>query len=102
MEGFQCYGTCDTTGKGFTRPIFDYSHSVGASVTGGFVYRGSLLPGLYGKYVYADYSFGTVWALTYDGVNPVVNTQLQDTNFAISSFGVDENNELYVLKHHSS
>lgn len=102
MEGFYCYGTCDTTGKGFTRPIFNYSHSIGASITGGYVYRGSLLPGLYGKYIYADYSFGTVWALTYDGINPVINTQLQDTNFAISSFGVDENNELYVLKYSSS
>lgn len=102
MEGFQCYGTCDTTGKGFTRPIYNYSHSIGASITGGYVYRGSLLPGLYGKYIYADYAFGTVWAITYDGINPVVNTQLQDTNFAISSFGVDENNELYVLKYTSS
>ncbi|HMR40829.1 MAG TPA: PQQ-dependent sugar dehydrogenase [Ignavibacteria bacterium] len=102
MEGFHCYGTCDTTGKGFIRPILEYSHSEGASVTGGYVYRGSLLPDLYGKYVYADYSYGKVWCLTYDGINPVVNTLLEDANFAVSSFGVDENNELYIVKHHAS
>lgn len=96
MEGFHCYGTCDTTGKGFTRPVFEYNHSIGASITGGFVYRGALLPGLYGKYIYADYSAGKIWALTYDGINPATNQLLQDTNLLLSSFGVDQNNEIYV------
>lgn len=102
MEGYHCYGTCDTTGKGFTRPIWEYSHSLGSSVTGGYVYRGSLLPGLYGKYIYGDYGAGTVWALTYDFINPATNVQLQDTNFLISSFGVDNNNEFYALKYSST
>ncbi|MEZ4691186.1 MAG: hypothetical protein R3A12_13895 [Ignavibacteria bacterium] len=52
--------------------------------------------------MYADYSYGKVWCLTYDGINPVVNTLLEDANFAVSSFGVDERNELYVLKYHAS
>jgi len=102
MEGFHCYGTCDTTGKGFTRPVYEYSHSLGLAITGGYVYRGSLLPGLTGKYIYADYSFGTVWALTYDGINPTTNLLLQDTNFAISSFGVDQNNEIYACRYSTS
>ncbi len=102
MEGFHCYGTCDTTGKGFTRPVYEYSHSLGLAITGGYVYRGSLLPGLTGKYIYADYSFGSVWALTYDGINPTTNVLLQDTNFAISSFGVDENNEIYACRYSST
>jgi len=102
MEGFHCYGTCDTTGKGFTRPVYEYSHSFGQAITGGYVYRGSLLPGLIGKYIYADYSFGTVWALTYDGINPTTNVQLQDTNFAISSFGVDQDNEIYACRYSTS
>ncbi len=99
MEGFNCYGTCDTTGKGFTRPIFHYSHSIGISITGGYVYRGSLLPGLYGKYIYGDYGSGTVWHLVYDGVNPPTNTLLQDTTWLISTFGEDENNEVYVMRY---
>jgi len=102
MEGFHCYGTCDTTGKGFTRPVYEYSHSFGLAITGGYVYRGSLLPGLTGKYIYGDYSSGTVWALTYDGINPTTNVLLQDTNFALSSFGVDENNEFYACRYSTS
>jgi glucose/arabinose dehydrogenase len=105
MEGFNCYGTCDTTGKGFTRPIFQYTHTSGLSITGGYVYRGSLLPGLYGKYIYADYQYGSVWALTYDGVNPATSVLLHDTTnnaFYMSSFGVDQNNELYVLRYSST
>jgi len=105
MEGSHCYpdtNNCDTTGMGFTRPILEYSHSVGASITGGHVYRGNLLPGLVGWYVYADYVQGKIWALRYDGINPVINVLLQDTNFFISTFGADENNELYVCRHDAS
>jgi glucose/arabinose dehydrogenase len=102
MEGFYCYGTCDTTGKGFTRPIYNYSHSLGQSITGGYVYRGAQLPGLYGKYLYADYGFGTLWSLDYDGINPPANTTLQDTSWLISSFGEDENNEVYILRYSST
>lgn len=42
-----------------TEPIADYSHADGRSVTGGFVYRGSSIPELYGKYVFGEFSFGT-------------------------------------------
>ncbi|MDQ3020061.1 MAG: PQQ-dependent sugar dehydrogenase [Bacteroidota bacterium] len=96
MEGFHCYGPCDTTGMGFTRPIFEYSHAIGYSVIGGYVYRGNLLPDLYGKYIYADEIFAKVWSLAYDGINSPVNTLLQDTTFEIVSLGVDESQELYV------
>ncbi|MBX7043407.1 MAG: PQQ-dependent sugar dehydrogenase [Ignavibacteria bacterium] len=102
MEGFYCYGTCDTTGKGFTRPIYNYSHSLGISITGGYVYRGAQLPGLYGKYLYADYGAGTLWSLAYDFVNPPTNTTLQDTSWSISSFGEDENKEVYILRYSST
>jgi glucose/arabinose dehydrogenase len=102
MEGFYCYGTCDTTGRGFTRPIYNYNHTLGISITGGYVYRGSLLPGLYGRYLYADYGAGTLWSLQYDGVNPPTNTTLQDTSWSISSFGEDENKEVYILRYSST
>ena len=102
MEGFHCYGTCDTTGKGFIRPIHEYTHSVGVSITGGYVYRGSLLPGLYGKYIYADYGTGRIWGLKYDGINPLTNDSIQKATFSVSTFGVDQNNELYFTSYSSS
>ncbi|MFX1366532.1 MAG: PQQ-dependent sugar dehydrogenase [Promethearchaeota archaeon] len=77
-------------------PIFEYSHSVGDSITGGYVYRGSILTDLIGKYVYGDYVSGRIWALEYAGDVVLNNTLLIDTNLKISSFGIDSNNELLI------
>jgi len=101
MEGYHCYpyNMCDTTNMGFTRPIFEYSHAEGYSITGGYIYRGSLLPDLYGKYIYGDYVEGKVWALNYDGINPATSVQILDSNLLIVSFGVDRHNELFVCSY---
>lgn len=80
---------------GLTPPVWSYSHAEGRSVTGGFVYRGSRVPELMGKYVYADYISGRIWALAYDGSNPPENEWIGE-RLSISTFGVDENNELYA------
>jgi glucose/arabinose dehydrogenase len=78
-------------------PVFEYAHSQGnISITGGFVYRGTALPGLTGKYIYADYGSGRIWA--FDPFGPT-NELLVDAPFRISSFGVDENNELHFLEY---
>ncbi len=77
-------------------PIFEYAHSLGISITGGYVYRGSSLPSLIGKYIYTDYGSGKIWALEYDGGIVINNTELIDTNLNIPSFGVDANNELFI------
>mgnify|MGYP002180303295 FL=1 len=56
MEGAHCYDPpvgCDTAG--LIMPFYEYNHNVGESITGGFVYRGSLVPDLYGKYFFADF-----------------------------------------------
>lgn len=78
-------------------PIWEYSHSVGFSITGGYVYRGPNLPDLYGKYIYADYVMAKIWSLEYDGVNPAINNLLLTAPGSVTSFGVDQNQELYVL-----
>ncbi len=94
MEGFHCYNpshNCDTTG--LTMPIWEYGHDVGYSITGGYVYRGSSAASLIGKYIYGDYGSGNIWALDYTNNTPQ-NTLLFPTVHNISTFGVDQNNEL--------
>src|SRR5690554_4203432 len=101
--GWRCYEgkhAYNTSGCGpmsnYEFPIWEYSHSLGNSITGGFVYRGPNQPGLYGKYIYADYGSDDMWALEYDGVNPPVNTLIGSLSGSPTSFGVDEMNELYI------
>src|SRR5690606_31690546 len=45
-----------------TDPIFEYSHSVGGSISGGYVYRGAAMCSYVGRYFYADYITGRVWS----------------------------------------
>lgn len=97
MEGNLCYNPqqgCNQTG--LQQPIWTYGHDQGFSVTGGFVYRGSRLTELTGWYIYGDYGSGRIWALQYDGVNAAVNKELVKTDLSITSFGFDEQNELYI------
>lgn len=95
-EGNHTYNITNCNGN-YTFPIWEYSHSVGFSVTGGYVYRGPNLPGLYGKYIYGDYGTTKVWSLEYDGINPAVNTFLANLPGTLPSFGLDQNEELYLL-----
>jgi glucose/arabinose dehydrogenase len=80
-----------------TPPIAEYSHSQtgGCSVTGGYVYRGQALPEWSGIYLYGDYCSGAIWGLLRTG-DTWENQALFETNFNISSFGMDENGELYL------
>jgi glucose/arabinose dehydrogenase len=50
----------------FIDPIFEYAHSEGISITGGFVYRGEKLPKLKGAYLCGDWGLGGMWALWLD------------------------------------
>jgi glucose/arabinose dehydrogenase len=51
-------GDVFATTNGYTPPLFEYDHQDGVSVTGGFVYRGSGIPALQGKYIFADFQGG--------------------------------------------
>lgn len=95
MEGAHCYpsGPCDQTG--LVLPVAEYDHSVGCSVTGGMVYRGSESPSLEGIYFYGDYCSGRIWGLFGDG-GRWRQILLLDTNLTITSFGEDEAGNLYV------
>jgi len=53
-----------TLGPGrLVQPVAQYTHAVGCSITGGFVYRGRAVPRLAGRYVFGDYCSGTIWSI---------------------------------------
>jgi quinoprotein glucose dehydrogenase len=84
-------------------PIWEYHHDIGKSITGGNVYRGNKVPALEGKYLYADYVSGLVWALDYDErakkvkanylIQPAESLPLK--NMPVITFGEDEEGEVY-------
>lgn len=79
-------------------PVWEYGRSEGISITGGYVYRGKALPDLVGWYVYADYGSGNIWALRMEN-GEAVNRLLTHADILISTFGVDEHDELYICAH---
>ena len=78
-------------------PAFEYSHDVSCSITGGYVYRGAALPELRGIYFYGDWCSGNLWAAWRDPDGVWQNLLFSATGMQISSFGEDEDGELYVL-----
>ena len=79
-------------------PIWEYDHRIGKSITGGFVYRGSDLPELRGRYVYADYVAGRMFALKYNSDSSRIesNMSIPWNGLPVASFGEDEAGELYI------
>ncbi len=98
-EADDCYNPKDNCQQpGLIDPVWDYTHANGdISITGGYVYRGKKLPGLVGKYVYGDYASGRIWALEVPANGSVKNDLVVNKSASISAFGVDEQNELYLL-----
>jgi glucose/arabinose dehydrogenase len=81
-------------------PIDVYGHSLGCSVTGGFVYRGSALRWLRGWYVFGDYCSGRIWRLLFRNGRLEFDHRLwRDTALNISSFGETSRGELLVVDH---
>jgi glucose/arabinose dehydrogenase len=82
--------------EGMIDPVAEYSHPEGGcSVTGGYVYRGSL-PEWNGIYLYGDYCTGMIWGLL--NTDGSWQTQLLfDVEVTITSFGQDEAGEIYLV-----
>lgn len=110
MEGTLCTnlpGDPPCNPSSFTLPIVDYDHGQGCSVTGGYLYRGSAVPelklasppaaGLFnGVYVYGDFCSGTIWRISATASGGVSNSVLLSSGLRITTFGEDENGEIYV------
>jgi glucose/arabinose dehydrogenase len=87
---------CSAT-ETYIDPVNSYGRSEGASVTGGFVYRGSAIPKLYGHYVFADFVEGKIWYLSQTNSSQYVRTLAIDSNFNISHIAQGNDGELYVV-----
>jgi len=95
-EGSHEYDPPSAGDSKLTFPVAEYSHADGGcSVTGGYVYRGSMAA-WNGIYLYGDYCTGNIWGLIHSGEQ----WQLQllfETHLLVTSFGQDENGEIYLL-----
>jgi glucose/arabinose dehydrogenase len=98
MEGASCYNASSCTQTGLTLPIIDYGHTNGAcSITGGYVYRGSAIPGIRGHYFYSDYCSGFLHSFRYSNGSAVDQKDWGLMTSLVTSFGVDAAGELYVM-----
>jgi glucose/arabinose dehydrogenase len=96
-EGTHAYRGSPPSGIKFVMPVAEYNHALGNSVIGGYVYRGQDLPAWWGVYLYGDYGTGSVWGLLHLANGSWQNAQMFSTGIHISSFGVDENGEIYLV-----
>ncbi|MEZ6116964.1 MAG: PQQ-dependent sugar dehydrogenase [Pirellulaceae bacterium] len=81
------------------RNTVEHPHSESRSLTGGFVYRGSLWPELQGAYLYGDYETGNIWAVKHDGQQVVWQRHLAATRIKITCFTPGLNGEILVVDH---
>ncbi len=101
LEGNHDYNVpAGTDRSSLIAPIHEYSHDVGISITGGYVYRGNAIPALKGLYIFGDYN-GKTFMLIPNGKKwdsaPLELTGRPAENLQILSWGEDEQGELYML-----
>jgi hypothetical protein len=102
MEGLHCHRTACEPSR-YTPPVLEYTHKSGCSITGGFVYRGKALPELDGAYFYADYCTAMIRSFRWNAGHvtderdwrPILDPESKLGQ--LSSFGEDEDGELYLL-----
>ena len=98
-EGFHCF-TDGCNPSLYESPFYEYGRDEGQSITGGYVYFGTAIPELKGKYVFGDFIQGKIWAV---GIpKPGENTKMTETialgkwNILIPTFGQDSEGEIFV------
>jgi len=101
MEGDSCYppGTAGCNRTGLALPVFVYDHSLGCSVTGGHVYRGSAIPSLRGVYLFGDLCSGRIWGIRKNGAAWDNAVLADSTTLTITTFGEDESGNIYVANY---
>lgn len=78
-------------------PVWEYDHQIGKSITSGYVYRGSKVPELQGKFLYADFVTGKLFALDYDVAAKKLrgNYSIDSNKMPVLTYGEDQDGEVY-------
>lgn len=100
MEGSDCFSPANCSSEGLVIPVHEYTHSLGCSISGGYVYRGSDIPELDGHYFFSDLCGGWIksFELGEDGIFDLTDWTAQTGKVPnAASFGVDGFGELYVV-----
>ncbi len=101
-EGAHCFKPatdCPTTNNGvpLIDPVAEYDHTVGESITGGYVYRGTAIPSLRGRYVFGDFISSRLFYLAPNASDGFDLLDLVTSGLNISSFAEDTQGELYII-----
>lgn len=105
----------------FTDPVAQYDHDEARAIGSGYVYEGSRIEALIGKYIFADIVLGRLFYIDTDNLEPGKPTEIRELRVAIDGkeqdlidvvgypntyrpgpradlrLGVDESGELYLL-----
>jgi glucose/arabinose dehydrogenase len=101
-EGAHCFEPPSDCITDSIDPVTEYDRSLGASVTGGFVYRGSAVPDMAGWYVFGDFVSGRLFAIPADSVAGTEPEVLLETGLGIAAFGESVDGELFVVNYGGS
>ncbi len=101
--GWRCFEGTSNTGLACGSPanplppVVEYGRDVGQSTTGGYVYRGSAIASLVGRYVFGDFISGRIFNIAESTQPTLTLTDGLESGLSISSFGEDNDGELYVV-----
>jgi uncharacterized repeat protein (TIGR03806 family) len=100
LEGTNSFNSTCGSNPDPIPPVAQYGRSLGFSTTGGFVYRGSAIPNLQGRYVFGDFGSGNLWHIARD-TKPTLTLDASsvedETGLSIASFAQDTDGELYIV-----
>jgi glucose/arabinose dehydrogenase/mono/diheme cytochrome c family protein len=97
----------------YTYPVAQYDHDEGKAISGGFVYTGTDIPMLTGKYIFGDIVNGRVFYIENNAISPGKQTAIQEMDVQVAGavatfqqlsgskktdlrFGVGLNHEFYL------
>jgi glucose/arabinose dehydrogenase len=101
-EGAHCFEPPSDCITDSIDPVTEYDRTLGASVTGGFVYRGVAVPDLVGWYLFGDFVSGRLFAVPADSVPGTEPEVLLETGLGIAAFGESVDGELFIVNYGGS